>query len=203
MKKMLFAVTALAALSLLAPTTGFAQGARNQLGFYADDAMGSARVDGAAYANVEIFLLVSNPYNEIDDRPIESISGVEIRFILPPGVALDSATSWTNGTATDFGNTNDGHFVGWGTPVPVVDGICHLATKTIFLLSADGFTGLVAPHSINPSNPGHMAILDFDGTVIQNVHPSSGDYDLPVVGFNDDVVATDETSFDQLKALYR
>ncbi len=201
MKKLLFAVSALAALSLLAPTTGIA-GAYNQLGFYTDGEMTASSATAAAYTTVEIYLVISNPWNEVEDRAIASISGVEVTFSIPDN-GLDQATIWTNGTGTDFGDAINGHFVGWGTPVPVADEMCHLATKTIFLMNVNPFVAHVAPHTLNPSIPGHMAILDFDGSTIQKVYPSSGSYDDPVFGFNTTVVATEETSFDGLKALYR
>jgi len=202
MKKMLFAVTALAALSLLAPTTGFAQGAHNQMGVYLDAEMSATNVTAAAFDIVNVHLIVTNPYNEALNRPIESISGIEVRFIMPAGLAIDSATIWS-AEASDFGNAPDGHIVGFGQPIPTVNGVAHIATKSIIVMNITPFGVTLGPHTSIPSIPGAMAILDFDGEHIQELYPASNDYAEPVFGFNQTVVATESTSFDKLKALYR
>ncbi len=204
MKKMFFAVSALAALSLLAPTMGFAQGADNQLGFYSDADMSSSSLDAAAYSTVEVFMIVTNPYNDTENRAIESIFGIEFSVMIPAGTAQVISTTWTNNAnAIDVDNTPDNHIVGWGLPVPTVGGVIQLGTKSVLLLTADPFVIHIAPHITTPSIPGAMAILDFDGSTIQPIYPSSGSYDNPVFGFNTTVVATEPTSFDNVKALYR
>jgi hypothetical protein len=63
MKKLLFAVSALAALSLLAPSTGLAQ-AQNVLGLYADEAATTNNIEGATpFSQHNIYMVIENPYN--------------------------------------------------------------------------------------------------------------------------------------------
>ncbi len=206
MKKLFFAVSALAALSLLAPSTGFAQGAHNQFGWYTDADMTASHVFGDAYSTHEVFMIVTNPYNESEGRPVEALGGIEFAYAVPLGNVL--ATVWANAaTALDVGSGPFDHIVGWGTPVPVVDNVVVVGTKSILLMSADPFFGHLQVVSSGATFPESMAILDFDpgsGDGLQPLYPASGDLAEPVFGFNtDEVVATESTSFDSLKALYR
>ena len=207
MKKMFFAVFALAALSLIAPSTGFAQGDHNQLGWYADVDMSATFIESGAYTTVEVFMVVTNPYNESEGRPMVSITGIEFAYTLADLTVL--GTTWANSaTALDVATVPGDHIVGWGVPVATVDNVIQLGSKSVLLMVADAREVHLSVISTIPSIPGSMAILDADpgsGDGLQALFPSSGDLANPVFGFNtgDTIVATESTSFDGLKALYR
>ncbi len=208
MKKLFFAVFALAALSLIAPSTGFAQGAHNQLGWYADADMGAVYIDSSAYQTVEVFMIVTNPYNESEGRPMVSIGGVEFGFTLPTHNVL--STTWSNpDSALDVAGVPSDHIVGWGVPVPVVGNAVQIGTKSVLLMDASTTFVNLSVVTTPPSIPGNLALLDADpgsGDGLQALYPSSGDLANPIFGFNTGegvIVATESTTFDGLKALYR
>ncbi len=207
MKKLLFAVTALAALSLLAPSTGFADGANNQVGCYTDADMTSPNAVSDPFTNTLVYVVVSNPYNHVDspNHDIIAISGIEFRFITSGINHMVTATEWAQPNVLDVGSDATGHVAGFADPFIVGEGgYVHVCTKTIFTMEA----GVVMVHlgsSESISDPGHMVVLDsaYDPGHIIRCYPSSGDYADPVFSINGDIVATENTSFDGIKAMYR
>ena len=100
-----------------------------------------------------------------------------------------------------FGLPNN-HIVGFSNPVVVTGGSVSICRKSVLLMDANPVFVHLAP--AEPSSiSGTMAILDDDGYDIISLYPSSGSYDDPVFAFNGEVVATDRTTFEGLKALYR
>lgn len=201
MKKLLFAVSALAALSLLVPSTGMAQYS-NQLGLYTDQAGTTTGTDGTApFTNVTAYVVLFNPYNTNLEQPITGVKGAE--WALTPGagvvvLSLDFPVSTINvGTTTDV-------IAGFATPVDASSGTVTVGTYTFLYTSAtsDPVEFHVAPFS-SASLPGHMAVLDFADEQVYPLHPSSGDYELPVFGINLSPVAVEPTTMDAVKALYR
>ena len=145
MKNLYFAVSVLAALTLLAPTSGFADFDNNELGFYADQEMSATHVISPAYSTVGVFMLVTNPYNDDENRPIEFISGIEFKVTYPHEFAISINTVWENGTSIDIDPSLDSHVVGWGVPIPVVDGAAFLGIKSFLLLSDTPFGLHIGP----------------------------------------------------------
>jgi hypothetical protein len=201
MKKLLFAVSALAALSLLAPSSGLAQPYYNQLGLYLDEA---GTITGAqdAVANQQflVHVIISNPRNLETGTDLTSIKAVEWGVVPPSNVfilALNFPSEVLNvGTMTNA-------IVGYGlNPVPVTSGIAVLATYQIL------FLGVAETFYLTPTTPasipGLMAIVDVTDTLI-GVYPASGSFDNPVFGINNGAnpVATDMKTMDAVKALYR
>ena len=202
MKKLLFAVTALAALSLLAPSTGFAAGALNQLGFYTDVDMTDVNMSAGLYTSQDVYLVLSNPYNHDLDSAVTAINGVEFTIVYDS--AQLNATPFVFATpAVNVGSGNI-YIAGFGTPLPVGEGgYVSLGTASFFVLTTDPAFIYLAP-SEPVTNPGNMAYLDFNQeTVGTNMYPSSGDYANPVFSFNGGVVATENASMDQIKAMFR
>ena len=202
MKKLLFAVTALAALSLLAPSTGFADGALNQLGCYTDDAMTGTSVDAAPNSQNDVYVVLSNPYDHVNNTEILAIGGIEFKFVFEGNGMLLGAPSWTHDSVIDIG-TDDSHIAGFGTPLLVGDGgyvtVC-IQNVMIFSDAAPSYLYLVP--AVPASIPGVMVLLDSDEN-LSALYPSSGDTANPVYGFNDTVVATDSVHMDEIKAMYR
>jgi len=200
MKKLLIAVSALAALSLLAPSTGFAE-ATNILSLYADEAGTENTLTMSPYSQVDIYLVVTNPYNTIRDSAIEFLGGVEFAVPAPTNAIV---LSWTWPVdVTDVG-TGDSHIVGFGQSLPVVDGSAVVCTLNILYNSASSDPGYFTLAPSDPaSNPGFMACLDWanEGDII-SLTPPFESFDYHVLAIND-VVATERATMDAVKALYR
>jgi len=199
MKKLLFAVTALAALSLLAPSTGFAQGAHNQLGIYTDDAMTATDLAAGLYTQPVVYMVLSNPYSEAM-APIPSVGGIEFKIVFDDGLLTEMGLEWTSDSVIDIGN-NGSHIAGVGTPLPVVDGVLTNATITYLIMSADPATLHLAP--ADPASIADVMVLLDGDEVLSPLWPSSGDFADPVFAFNGTAVATDNVQLDEIKALYR
>ncbi len=208
MKKLFFAVFALVALSLIAPSTGFAQGAHNELGWYTDAEMSAVTIYATAFTLVDVYLIVRNPYNENEGRPMEALQGIEFAYNLPTQIVV--STLWANpNNMIDVLFPDWEHQIGWGVPVLVVGNAVQVCVKSVFLVDETPTFVHLLPISSGPTFPGGMALLDADpgsGDGLAEMFPSSGDFANPVFGFNVDpseVVATESTTFDGLKALYR
>ncbi len=201
MKKLLFAVTALAALSLLAPSTGFADGALNQLGFYTDADMGGVNTSGTApFEQVSVYVVLSNPHNGTE--LLDSIGGYEYGYVADSELTVLSTTFSSDGI--DVGEAGN-HIVGLGSPLPVgAEGYVLIATMNVMYMVTDGtpryfHLAVTTPASIAD----HMAIIWGPLGTLQAIYPASGDFADPVFSFNGDVVATDNVQLDEIKAMYR
>ncbi len=201
MKKLLFAVTALAALSLLAPSTGFA--AYNQLGCYTDDDMAAASVTAAANSQNDVYVVLSNPYNHDTDTDILAIGGIEFKFVLGGASAmLLGNPAWTHDSVIDIG-TDDSHIAGFGTPLLVGDGgFVTVCVQNVMVFDASSAAYLYLAPALPASIPGVMVLLDSDEG-LHSIYPSSGDFANPVFALNGTVTATDHVRMDQIKAMYR
>ncbi len=201
MKKLLFAVSALAALSLLAPSTGLAQ-ATNILSFYADEAATQNNMTGVASSTpVNIYLVVQNPTNpNLDDAAVSFVQGVEFGYSLSGGFALGIAFAVQN---TDVGGAPGNHIVGFAQPFAVTDGTATLATLTV-LYTSDATPAFISLNPATPASvPGYMAVIDFSdiGHPVPCLPPFEN-FDYNVFAIND-VVAVEDSSLDQVKAMYR
>ena len=201
MKKLLYAVSALAALSLLAPSTGLAE-ATNILGLFADEGATTNTITGATPSSTHnIYVVVINPYNENQEESVAFISGVEFGFTATNGFALGMNFAVAN---TDVGGGIGNHIAGFGEPLAVTDGMAVVATM-IFLYSAPD-AGTPAYLSLNPATPStiadHMACVDFNVTERVALLPPFENFDYNVFSING-VVSTEDSSLDQVKAMYR
>ena len=200
MKKLLFAVSALAALSLLAPSTGLAQ-ATNVLSLYADEAATMNNIDGMApFSQADIYLVVTNPFNDARGTAIDFLGGVE--FAVLPTNALVLSITWPV-DVTDVGTGNN-HIVGFGQPLAVTDGMATVCTINFLYQSATSEPGqfMLAP-TVPASIEGAMAVLDSGwlGDIVAQMPPYES-FDYMVFGINQ-MVATDAVTIDAVKALYR
>jgi len=219
MKKLFFAVSALAALTLLAPNAGFAGTAFNQLGLYTDEVgtESAASIDIAPSTQFNVFLVVNRPVNEafVDgngtppfQRVMNEVSGYECAVgfwdsndALIPGLFVLATTF--NGNAVRLG-TGGNFVVGFASPIPVTAGAAMLTTFNIMVLDTNPkeiFLDVSTPASL----PGTMAIVD--GAIVndnlQAAFPSSGNLSAHVFGINTGVVAVENESWGGVKALFR
>lgn len=204
MKKLLFAVTALAALSLLAPSTGIADTYYNQLGVYTDEAKTSSYMDAAQNSFNLLYVVLSNPYNDDSGELLTSIKGFEFKTVIGAEI-LEIALTWSLPDALDVGGAGGAgnHIVGLGSPVEVpANGLITLCTINYMVMN-DTVPGLVHFAPATPSSiEGKMVILDAN-SVWTPLYPASSTFANPVFGFNTTIVATETVSMDGIKALYR
>ena len=213
MKKLLFAVSALAALSLLAPSAGFAQGAYNQLGIYTDNTGLASSANYVATVNVPFFayLVLTNPYNYAQgpigsevEAAVTAIDGWEARITFPADATWFTLSTTFPANAIDIGAKPD-FVVGFATSVPVTGNAVVLCTWQFMALAPTKFNTFFNVASI-PSIPGTMAIVDAndDGPNLVSVYPSTNDFAVPVFSVNGtDAVAVENESWGGVKALFR
>ncbi|MFN2370743.1 MAG: hypothetical protein ABR506_06245 [Candidatus Krumholzibacteriia bacterium] len=219
MKKLLLAMSALAALSLLVPSTGVAQTAEgpdgwyNHIGIYTTQDADSANTSyTGAPGQITAYVVVTNPRNYNLGAPdsgveqdIAVIGGWEFRIEIPANVFLLSAV--LPAASTNF--STPPNFL-CGSNLPVTNGKATVITMT--LGEFDGTPSLLylTPHPAQgegvPSVPGHLAITDYnDDFRLVAAFPSSGSFDAPVFGLWPTVapVPTEDASWGELKSLYR
>ena len=214
MKKLLFAVSALAALALLAPSTGFAQTHvySNQVGLYTTpDGHGDTGIADIG-APVFVYLVLTKPTDvENGEAPYPSINAFECTLAFDPVpnnnlfmLAANLPPSSLNvGNRT---NINEGFLdfivgIDVNNPVPVVDDAATLITFQFINNSVEGFTVSLIPTEV-PSIPGKLAFQGVSGE-LRELYPSSGDHGTPVFRFGSPVVAVESESFGTVKALFR
>ena len=213
MRKLLFAMSALAALLMIAPSNGFAQDYvyQSMLGLYtnADDLTIVSATQGSGI--LFMYLILTNPYLNADlgegesgTVPVDNLKGFDLKMILPAGFLLAGQTYPGNGlNIGSYPSFN----VGFADPVPVVDGKVTLGTMTIFADGSANGEVFLQPTDANPDIPGFMpgnAYLEGGARESFKMFPISNAYDAPVFVFNGDApVATESASWSGVKALYR
>ena len=204
MRKMLFALAALAALALLTPDTGVAQGDANQIGIYTTQTPdfsnitdADTRVNGAGSHTA--YVICSYPHNDNTDTDITSLGGFE--FQLDWGSLFVTPT--LHPSATNFMSAPDFYC---GANVPVANGMAVLVTLSIGSFTEDPVDFFIMPvsDSAAQSIPGAIAITDFDDNYsISRAYPASGDFANPIFGFNTSVVPNEDATWSDVKNLYR
>ncbi|MBU8870787.1 MAG: hypothetical protein KOO60_07985 [Gemmatimonadales bacterium] len=201
MKKLLFALSALAALTLLAPVSGFADfEGEGAMGIYFDADAEVYETTGAPYTEVAAYVMMKN-------TNVEGIWGYEFGFVvegnyIAPSIAL-------NGTGPiDVGGELGNHIVGLAAPITVTPATL---LATIGVLPMDALpihytlTGATPNSWVGSNTPNIVAP---PGDVLVKCAVSAWDVALvePAICamLNDTgVVASDEASWDSVKSLYR
>ena len=208
MKKLLFAVSALAALSLLAPSTGFAQHMYdNQLGLYlSPDGMGATGTD-QRNAPVNVYMVLTRPASN-DGTPFSGITAFDCQLNFNPVGGIFMTGENLNGEGFNIGDTSQigagflEFIVGFAAEVPAeADGSVLLATLQFINSNLDQINITLSPASI-PSIPGTIAFLPGDPPLVE-MFPSSGSWAAPIFSFGGEATAIEEESFGSVKALYR
>ncbi|MEN8005543.1 MAG: hypothetical protein ABFS42_00925 [Candidatus Krumholzibacteriota bacterium] len=210
MKKLLFAVSALAALSLLAPSTGFAQhesSANNQLGlFLAADGTGAT---GSADIGVpvSVFLVLINPTDvDAGEAPYATLNAFECMLNFD-GPALFKLADTLPPTAVNVGDNSDinqgflEYIVGLGTSMDVSAASATLISFQ-FMTTSPLPTTITLTQTSAPSIANEMAFQSVTGQ-LRVMHNASGTKDGIVFAFNGEPVAIENESFGSVKALFR
>ncbi len=213
MKKLFFAVSALAALALLAPSAGFAQASNNQFGIYGDPTglPGSSNVDVGPASQSSAYLVLTNPVNETYDGgtgttvPVTMVEAFECRIIMPASASFFALTTTLPPESIDIGQKPD-FVVGSATPYPVTDNAVVLITWTMMVTDLATHNFFLEMTSI-PSLPGTMAFQDAggdpDGFPLVEAYPASGNSSDAVFSINGGAVAIETESWGNVKSLYR
>ena len=208
MKKLLFAVCALVAISMLAPSAGFAQW-ENRIGIYTDaNATDDHIASQATGVPFNIYFVLTSPKNA-DGSDIAQLDAFEFRVT----VNGTAGTLFKLGQTLPTGSINVGadtdpfnaeYAVGIATPVPVTGGLCSLLTWNCMTLTGGTYQFFLNPTSV-PSVAGKMAINTYveGNATLVGCMPSSDDFANPVFAVNGDVVAIENDSFGGVKALFR
>ena len=200
MRKLLFALSALAALFMIAPSNGYAQFVyQSMVGLYQDDSVLDVHTGTTpGFQSENVYIVLTNPYlnvglaeGESGTVPVTQIKAFDMRLTVPAGhtlLGLNLPVSGTIlGTPPDFA-------AGLSTPINVVDGAVTLGWFSIFVASTAPAEYFLGPVAEGPEIEGHMAAVDGDGTSFM-IYPVSGSHDEPVFVFNGDApVATENAS---------
>ena len=206
MKKLLFVVSALAALSLLAPSTGFAQHVHpSQLGIYEfSDGTGTTGTFDVG-TPVTVFLVLTKP--EKDGVPIATVNAFECTLNFNPAGNMFKLAEVFPGDNINVGDNSDiaqgflEYIVGFATDHPVTDQSITLVTFT-FMHTAPGLIEISLSPTSKPSVPGVMAFQSIPGD-LRTMYTAAGPDGGPVYAFDGSAVATEIESFGSVKALYR
>jgi len=202
---MLVVVTALAALTLIAPTSGLAQAADNQFGIFFDTEATQVNIDPAGPFFAYLFLL--QPVDLVGD-PATEINAFEISLRVDNATNLFKlADSVIPPNAIIVGDRSDitaglDYIVGLAAPYPVTGGKVHLMTfqflkqdaVPVFLYLQDTRSG-VLQYQVPTANP--------DVSILVPAFPASSDQGTPVASFFGAVVPVESQTWGQLKSLYR
>lgn len=209
MKKLLFAVCALAAISVLAPDAGYAQW-ENRIGIYADDAAGSASIETTPlFTPFNIYFILSAP-REDDGTPFTAIDAFQFRVTMDGpagGVFRLSENIRLPGQVTvgEHSNPYDSDYsTGGAAPLPVVNDRVVLMDWQLMANNAGPYVMYLVP-SVVASVPGQLAfnITTGEGAILQGAMPSSGAMDVAVFGIGTGVTPTESETFGAVKALFR
>ena len=207
MKKLLFAVSALAALSLLAPSSGFAQHVYfNQVGLYMDANGFGATGTNDVGTPVNVFLVLTKP--AMGETVFPGVKAFECQLNFSPVgniFKLGDALAAEGLNIGDVDNIAMGYLeyiVGFSDVVALQpDESIALITFTFMNLNAGEVDITLGPPS-TASIPGQMAFLPPDPPLVA-MYPSSGATDAAVFKFNGMAVAVENETFGAVKALYR
>ena len=210
MRKLLFALSALAALFMIAPSNGYAQYVyQSMVGLYQDDSVLDVHTGTTpGFQSEDIYIVLTNPYlnvglapGESGTVPVTQIKAFDLRVTVPTGHTLLGLTLPVSGTI--LGDMPD-FAAGLSTPLAVVDHAVTLGSLSVFVTSTAHSEYFLGPVSVSPEIEGHMAAVDGDGNSFM-IYPVSGDTNAPVFIFNadSDPVATEDATWSDVKALYR
>jgi len=209
MKKLLFAVCALAAISLLAPSAGFAQEFQNRIGVYTTAGAAACSTNAVVNVPFEIYCVAINPVGATGVWT--ALDAFELTMTITHG-AGDSMFRLSETLAS--GAINVGSYVdqynaeyacGFAAPEPIANGMVTLFKWTVMVLTPGPFRVFLSPGD-PASVAGMMALnLNVNGAAdTVGALPSSGAFNLPVFGINAaDIVPVEASTFGDVKALFR
>ncbi len=191
MKKLILALSILT-IALAGPT--FAQNAwMNNIGIYND--AGEFNVNAAAGDIIPVHVI-------LDHATGNNIKGFELNLIEEGGMILSEAIIDVD--HVDAATRQGEYMVGFGEPHPFVGGAFELMHFNIWVTDETAPAHLYIEHLYFSTLEGAPSYINSDSEVI-GMNQSTGAQDSPVFLINSLLtpVATESTTFDGLKSLYR
>ena len=201
MKKLLFVASALAALSLLAPSSGFAQ-ADNQVGVYFDMEGTVTGFTPIAFEAFDCYVLMFQPVDD-DGFPVTEIEAFEFMVTFQNGAGVIKNNETLPPGAINVGNSSSPaagleYAVGLASPIEIVDGLVQLVALSLIVLSVEeNFIYM------NNSPLGNMYYQNAGDGQLVNFYPTSGDSADPVAAIDGTVTPVEASTWGGVKSLYR
>jgi hypothetical protein len=214
MKKLLFAVCALAAISLLAPSAGFADAWQNRIGIYTTDTATAANIAATPlFTPTNLYFVVSNPQFADGSGPMPSIDAFEFKVSVQPpsGFFVLSVTKPAGivdvGAGADLVNGTFEYQGGWPAGLPVVNGVVSVMSWSIMFQAAGTYNFYLNPVTI-PTHAGFMAVNyttppPAETPFLADCMPSSGAFADPVFTVGGTNTPSESASFGSVKSLFR
>jgi hypothetical protein len=207
MKKLLFALCALAAIALLTPRAGFAQW-ENRIGIYTTPTAGAAFIDPAPALATNFYLYFVLTYPTDAGVPMAFVKGFEFNVTIVTGASGDFVRNQETypTTGVNVFDSSDPYNAtyanGYGVPIPVTDNAVVLLTWRAKIYDAtDPYIFYLSPPLV-PTFPGHLAVLNSSNTPI-SADGSTPLYTDPVFAIGAVTVANESATFGGVKALFR
>jgi len=168
----------------------------DMMGIYFDETADANCITGVApYSQIPVFVIMTNP-------SVDAIGGFEFGYELEGEATVLSTTLPENNIDVGYpGN----HIVGLGSPLATTEATI-VATLNVMYMSTTNTPVSFTLHGSNPSSidPALPTIL-LDGGDLMTLGTSTlpGTMSALINGVCEDVVTTDEKTFDNLKSLYR
>jgi hypothetical protein len=209
MKKLIFAVSALVAFSLLFLGTGHSEPTHpNEIGLYMNEngtgATGTYDLGIPIYA----YLVLTKPSDTSNnDTPYDTINAFECRLTFSISEGLFKLGDTLPPTALNIGDNSTisqgflEYIVGIAEDVPVIDESVVLI-EFVFLLVVNSVIEVTIGPTSRPSRPGVMVFQSVSGHLVP-MYPVSGAYEDPIFLFNGEAVDVENETFGSVKALYR
>jgi hypothetical protein len=213
MKKLLFTVTTLVALSLLAPSTGIAEPTHpNEVGLYLDPLGPDGTGETGTFVigdPVTVYLVLTRPTDTETGIPYPTINSFECRPTFSP---IGNLFKLAHAYPTDAINVGDDNNLALGyleyavlflNDVPVTDESVVLITIE-FMHTAPGVieVTLGPANIINPGFPGQMVFHSVEGQ-LEVMYSMGGCPECPVFLFDGFAIPVENETFGSVKALYR
>jgi hypothetical protein len=210
MKKLLFALCALAAIALLTPSAGFAQDWQNRIGVYTTATAAGTDINPmpAAFSQFTVYFVLTSPTE--NGVPMTSIKGWEYKVtVAGPAGGLVKVGETFAGQNVNIGDTSNiftgaTYLLGLAAPTPVVNGMVMLHSWTLLV------TNVSSPYLfyLSPATPatfaGRLAFLNAtNGKIPADGSQTDFADEVFAVGSVTDPVAVETESFGAVKALFR
>ena len=199
MKKLLFAMSALAALTLLAPTPSSAE--YGYMGFFFD-------MDATVYESAAAPYEIHDMYILLYEHEFTAVKGYEFSFTIEPAANRTiTGVSFQGAGPIDVGGVVGNHIVGLAAPLPTT-AVTHLATVSVFVLSGDPLEFTLKGSDPNSVFGEVVPAVLLEGDAIRSVGTPAWDEGAGMPGVcaimnGTGVIASDEASWDEVKSLYR
>jgi len=200
-----FVLVALAALALLTPQAGMAAmrpAGEDVFGLYSlNNFNGDPSDENPPFVNPAAGIVQTYLY--LTDVSAPAIGAYEFALSYTGGSAPVVVDAGLPPQGVNFGSGNE-YIVGVGTPlVPDQFGNVILMSPQFFVSDPAAVSIFVVPTSI-PTVPDQITYVEFDDVSIQHaMNPASGSFNDRIFAFNEDIIATENSSWSDVKSMYR